>query len=228
MSRHELDGGCGAGDAAAYALGALDPAEASRFVVHLNGCAVCRDELAAFRHVTWALLLAVPQIRAPRGLRRRVLQSLPAEPRRVARRAPRAAWLAGGLRPALALGGAAMLALAVASGIELGPGAPASREYRAQVLGSSGSARLRVAGSHAELVVHHLPQPSPGHIYEVWLQRRNQPPQRTAALFDVTSAGDGDVAVPGGVEGVRRVMVTQEPDGGSSVPTTPVLLQAWL
>ncbi len=40
-------GHCG-DDVAAYALGALEPAEAEAFVRHLESCAVCRDELDAF------------------------------------------------------------------------------------------------------------------------------------------------------------------------------------
>ena len=43
-------GPCGV-DVAAYALGALDPAEAEAFRAHLRNCAVCRDELEAFEAV---------------------------------------------------------------------------------------------------------------------------------------------------------------------------------
>jgi anti-sigma-K factor RskA len=224
--------GCGL-DAAAYALGALDPDEADRFAIHLDSCAVCRDELAAFQHVASVLPLAVPQIPAPKRLRRRLLSAArtapqPRSERRRSLRTAASGHRPGWLRPALAFGSAAAIVLAVAGGIELGDGGSASRQYQVQVIGSPGSARLRVAGSHAELIVHHLPPPRPGHIYEVWLQRAHRSPTPTSALFSVTSAGDGDVAVPGGVAGVRRVMVTQEPAGGSSVPTSAPLLVAAL
>ena len=43
-------GHCGE-DVAAYALGALEPAEAEAFARHLETCAVCRDELEAFQQV---------------------------------------------------------------------------------------------------------------------------------------------------------------------------------
>ena len=41
-------GDCG-GDVAAYALGALAPAEADAFRAHVQSCIVCRDELEAFQ-----------------------------------------------------------------------------------------------------------------------------------------------------------------------------------
>ena len=53
---------CG-GDVAAYALGALDPAESDAFLRHLDACAVCRDELASFQEVVDALPMSAP---APR------------------------------------------------------------------------------------------------------------------------------------------------------------------
>ncbi len=48
--------------------------------------------------------------------------------------------------------------------------------------------------------------------------RRQTPPQPTDALFTVTRAGAGSVEVPGSLRGVREVMVTSEPLGGSSAP----------
>ena len=55
MSEHD----CG-GDAAAYALGALDRQEADAFRAHLESCVVCRDELAAFRPVVDQLPMTAP------------------------------------------------------------------------------------------------------------------------------------------------------------------------
>jgi anti-sigma factor RsiW len=62
MAEHD----CG-NEAAAYALGALEPAEAKAFARHMESCAVCRDEVAAFALVVDALPLAAPQ----QGLRGR-------------------------------------------------------------------------------------------------------------------------------------------------------------
>jgi anti-sigma factor RsiW len=209
---------CG-GDAAAYVLGALEPDEAEEFRRHMESCVVCRDEVFSLQHVADALPMAAPQYPAPRRLRHRVLSAVHAEAASPAR--PRA-WLP---RPALAAGLAAVLALATVGGIELASrGGPGTRIIAA----SLGAAHLRLSGTHAELVVDHLAAPAPGHIYEVWLQRAGQPPAPTEALFSVTAGGAAEVGVPGNLRGVTAVLVTQERNGGSRVPTTAPVIVAHL
>jgi hypothetical protein len=112
--------------------------------------------------------------------------------------------------------------VAALGGLELASnGGPTTRVIPATV----GLAELRLTGDRGELIVEHLPAPPPGRIYEVWLQRARHAPAPTSALFSVTAAGTGDVDVPGSLRGVSRVLVTQEPAGGSRVPTTaPVIV----
>jgi hypothetical protein len=62
----------------------------------------------------------------------------------------------------------------------------------------------------------------------VWLARSSASPQPTDALFGVTSSGSGSVSVPGDLHGVHEVMVTREPLGGTSRPTTSPLLRVAL
>lgn len=222
--------GCG-GDAAAYALGALEPLEADGFYRHLESCVVCRDELAALQRVADALPMAAPQYAVPSGLRRRVLRAVRGEPkltRASARRRRRAPLLPGLSLPRPALAAGALLAVAVAvtlsAGLGLGSrGSGGARLVKARVEGSPGSAQLRVGHGHAELIVHELPPPSPGHLYEAWLVKRSRPSPTPSALFSPRD-GDGVVDVPGDLRGVSEVMVTQEPAGGSQTPTgTPVI-----
>jgi hypothetical protein len=119
---------------------------------------------------------------------------------------------------------AALVAVVIA-GSQLFSGTAGSRLIQASVIGAPGTAQLNVANGHAELSVRHFPPPAAGHIYEVWLQRGGATPSPTRALFSVTSTGAGDVGVPGGLSGVRAVLVTQEPAGGSVVPTrSPVIV----
>jgi hypothetical protein len=217
--------GCGA-DAGAYVLGALTSEEAEAFRSHLSTCIVCRDEVAALEAVAGALALAAPQLPAPRRLRRRVLADVRREP------APRAALVgrprlrARPPRGAAALGGALALAGAIVAAIVLASGGSAgTRVVRASVALPRGSAVVRLAGGHAELVLRGMPQAPPGEIYEVWLQRAGHSPSPTSALFDVTSAGAGAVDVPGDLRGVRELLVTPEPRGGSLSPThAPVIV----
>ena len=94
--------------------------------------------------------------------------------------------------------------------------------------GVPGSAQLRISGGRAELIVSRLPPPPAGRIYEVWVKRGRQSPAPTRALFSVTSSGAADVGVPGNLRGVNTIMVTQEPAGGSLVPTHPPVIVARL
>ncbi len=205
------------GDAAAYALGALEPAEAEAFRRHLCECAICRDELAQFRHGVNALPLAAPQVAASRGLRQRVMAQVKAEPRgatppRRVRPLTRPVALAGLLLVA---------ALAVVSGIELSSGgSTGSRVISAQV----GEAQLRVSGDHGELAVLRLSPPAVDRIYEMWIERGKQAPA-PSTLFSVTSSRTALVGIPGSLNGVSAVLVTEEPAGGTLAPTqAPVIV----
>ncbi|MGH2863380.1 MAG: anti-sigma factor [Solirubrobacteraceae bacterium] len=218
------------GDAAAYALGALDPSDAAEFRRHLDSCAVCRDELAAFEHVVDALPASAPRLPVPKALRRRVMREVHAERGRAPRHdQPRRRHVfSGPFVPRLAIAGAtlAVLALAAVGGIDLVPGGSSgARVIQASVTGSAARAQLRVSGGRAELVVSHLPAPPPGRIYELWVQHGSRAPSPTRALFSVTSSGAADVGVPGSVRGVSAILVTQEPAGGTLVPThAPVIV----
>ncbi len=138
-------------------------------------------------------------------------------------RRPPAGRLLPGLAGALALGvGVAIGALAFSS----------SSSVRSEVIhavvvapGHHATAELRKTGSRLELVVVGMPAPPPGRIYEVWLERGTEPPLPTDALFSVTRTGSGSVGVPGDLHGVSKVLVTDEPLGGSLKPTrTPVIV----
>ena len=112
-------------------------------------------------------------------------------------------------------------------GLQLGFSAHGRSEvFHAQVVGSSGSAEVRVTDGHAELVVDHLVRPPGGDIYEVWLARPNREPQPAPALFTVSARGNGVVTIPGDLHGIQQLMVTSEPAGGSQVPTHPAVITA--
>jgi hypothetical protein len=219
-------GHCGE-DVAAFALGALEPAEAEAFARHLETCAVCRDELEAFQQVVDLLPMTAPAFKASPKLRRHLRRAIAAEPHPAAgtassSRRPRRSWRPEWLpRPVLGIA-AGLAVIAVALVIVLSGGS-STRVVEAQVTGH-GSASLKISGHRGELIVQHFAAPPTGKIYEVWLVRGKQAPQPTSALFDVNADGNGDVDVPGSLAGVDQVLVTPEPAGGSKVPThTPVI-----
>jgi anti-sigma-K factor RskA len=224
--------GCGV-DAAPYVLGALADAELATFSAHLNTCAVCREEVAVMGAVVAVLPAATPPVSAPVEMKQRVLgavqreASLHGPPARSASVAPTARASARarfGRRSVLAgaagLAAAALIAIAIFSR----GGGISARTIRAEVLAPHASATLRVSDGHAVLSIAGMPQTTPDRVYEVWILRTGAP-QPTNALFTVSRAGNATVGVPVAIGGVKEVLVTSEPRGGSSAPTrTPVIV----
>jgi anti-sigma-K factor RskA len=217
---------CG-GDVAAFALGALDAAEAEAFRHHLESCSVCQEELTAFQQVVNELPLATAPHKAPAAMRRRVMREVQSDARArtaaaSAHSSRRVAWRVP--RPALALGVTLLVAVAVVVGVvSSSSSGPAARVLTGQVVGP-GTAQLRIVPGRASLVVHHFAQPPAGKIYQVWLVHGKNAPSPTTVDFSPTSAGNGVVEVPGNLKGVSSVLVTPEPMGGSPHPThTPVI-----
>jgi anti-sigma-K factor RskA len=218
------------GNAAPYVLGALSDQELVAFRAHLESCSVCREEVAALQVVANALPAAAPQLNAPSELKQRLMSSVEAElPARAGRDRSSARRRLGlpalSLRPALGLAVAAVaVAVVVIALVSGGGGGASTRVIQAQVTAPHASASLRVSGGHAELNIAGMPQTEPNRVYEVWVKRAGAP-QPTDALFTVTAKGDATVGVPGSVAGVKEILVTSEPEGGSSAPTrTPVIV----
>ncbi len=236
MSTHESDFDCPQlPDAAAYVLGSLEDDEASSFREHLRGCAQCRAELAELQPVVDELPLKVAREDAPDALRARILAQVRAEaavlraagheadeaPRR-SRRWPRLSSPAG---VAAACAAAAVIALAVVLGTSSGGGEKVFPATHVAAVAVGARATLHQHDGRSQLIVAHMPQPGLGRIYEVWLSRGPGNAEPTNALFSVTSTGDGETDVPGNLHGIREVMVTSEPAGGSLHPTREPLIQ---
>ena len=131
------------------------------------------------------------------------------------------------LRPLpAAVAAAVLVALGVAGGVLLS-GGPSERTVQAQVVTPSAPtarASLTVEGDQATLSVRNFPAAPRGRVYQVWRKRPGRPPAPTNALFGVRD-GRATVEVPGGVQGVEQVLVTDEPEGGSRAPTrAPVVI----
>jgi hypothetical protein len=134
-------------------------------------------------------------------------------------------WL--GARPGLALAAAAgALALALIVLVP-GGGGHGTRLIRAEVHAPHAYASVKLSGGHAVLNITGLPQTPAQRVYEVWIKRSGEP-QPTDALFTVTSRGDATVGVPGSISGVKLIMVTSEPLGGSLKPTSSPVIVAKL
>jgi hypothetical protein len=226
------------GQAAAYVLSALDREEVARYREHLDRCTVCSADVTSLQPVADSLSASVPRVVASEELRERLMASVRSEAELLkaagagADRAEpnRSRWRLR--RPQLLVTAVAMSVglLIGAVAIDTGSQAPATHVTSAQLASMPPGARavLRQVGNHAELLVSGASQPPRGKIYELWLARAGAAPQATSALFGVTRAGNASVNVPGSLAGVRQVMVTAEPLGGSTHPTSSPIIVATL
>jgi anti-sigma factor RsiW len=225
-------------DAAPYVLGALADTELGAYEEHLRGCPACRAQVAELQVVADMLPGSAPPAVASAELRGRVMATVRSEAELLqaagqeADRPVRSTGRRSSRRLSLTAAGAAIAAaVAAAVVIAIGSGSGGERVITAQHISASvpgARAALRQRGGRAELVVSGMPQPPRGKIYEVWLSRGVGSAEPTDALFSVTSRGRGAVAVPHNLHGVREVMVTSEPLGGSSQPTSPPLIRVAL
>jgi anti-sigma-K factor RskA len=216
----------------AWVLGALPEEERVAFEAHLARCPVCRDEEAELRLAANALPAMVPQVAPDPALRDRIMRVVESEaellaaagpeadrPRRA--RAPRRSWRFWRMLPVPL----AAAALAAGAAVVVVGGAE-TRTVPAQVVAAAGSAKLEIRGDSARLVGARLPAPPAGRVYQVWLQHADGAVEPTSALFSVDRDGRATVDVPGDLDDVEKVMVTDEPPSGSERPTGKLLLSA--
>ena len=212
--------------------------EAEDFRRHLNSCVVCRDEVAAFGHVVDALADgSATAVRAPRVCARRVMRDVRMDADLGWRGRAAVSW------PPTALGPLASSVPPSPAGVRGGGdardrrsvsscapgGSDGTRLIRAAVTAVPGNAQLRVAGRPRRAdrnspAVHRRRAASTS----CGSNAADQAPSPTSALFSVTTSGAADVGVPGDVRGVNTIMVTQEPAGGSLVPTRAPVIVAQL
>jgi anti-sigma-K factor RskA len=216
--------------AGAYVLGAMASAERDEFEAHLATCASCQEEVDELRPAADALPMASPTMLPPPELKDRIMAEVEREaellgaagagadrPPRTERRRRRA-WLSGWRLAPVA---AAVLIAGVLVGIALG--GPDSQTYPFDRAG----AELEVEGDKATLVAENLPAPPEGRVYEVWVMPEgSDTPEPTDVLFTPRSDGSAVAAIPGSVDDVRQVLVSDEPPGGSETPTGEVLMAA--
>ncbi|HUR87053.1 MAG TPA: anti-sigma factor [Solirubrobacteraceae bacterium] len=230
-------------DAASYVLRAMPDGEWEHYEAHLASCTSCAEKVAELGFVADALLSGVPQLTAPAPIRDRVMSVVRAESELLRAAGPAAdrpeparskrRWSLLSLRPlpALALASVALV-LGVGGGALLtggDGGGIAPRTVQAKVGAAGATANVRVSSDGAKLQVADMPAAPEGRIYQVWLKHRDRAlPQPTDALFSVSSEGRASVDVPGDLDDVDAVLVTDEPAGGSRLPTRPPVITATL
>jgi len=218
-------------DLAAYALGALAEGEAE-LRDHLESCEECRQQLRWLQPAVELLPRSVPQLRPPPRLRRRLMSTVRAESRAARReRVPtrrRRDWSALLWRPATAAAAGVLLAAGVGGGYLLHePGDQTSVVAAKAAKGTpNASGSLERSDGSGILRVQGMPELARNQVYEVWVQRGGT--MEPSSLFSVRGNRSGEAAVPGPLDGADAVLVTKEPHGGSTQPTSRPLLSVSL
>jgi anti-sigma-K factor RskA len=224
-----------------YALDALEPDELTRFEVHLDRCATCRDEVGGFRATGARLGQAVAEP-APPSLRDSVLAEV-ARTRQTPRRfgsasaRHRARWTIAASLAAAAAALVLVLGLQVRDlrgerdDLAAVADVLAARDAETATLTGSSGMGGRVVRSpstgRAVVVLDGLPVVADDRAYALWAIGDAGPVP--AGL--VRPGGDGQVVTvidADALAGAKAFGVTEEPASGSAAPTGPILLQGQL
>ena len=221
----------------AYVLGALDETERAAFEEHLAGCPACREEVEQLLPAVEALPVSVDPVSPPPSLKGRIMAEVEREAALLSAAGPEAD--RPGARPrrrrfslrvprlAPVVVAAALLVAGIAIGAGVALRGSHGRTVVAEVSGAPGaSVQLVLDGDEGRLMARRLPAPPSGRVYQVWLKRDGHAPMPTAALFLPSRDGAAAASVPGSLDDVDQVMVTDEPDGGSPQPTGDLLAVA--
>ncbi|MDA0169974.1 anti-sigma factor [Solirubrobacter taibaiensis] len=221
--------------AGAYALNAMPEDECRAFEAHLAECPACRAEAAELRVAAHALPLSAPALLPPPALKARIMAEVEREAALLASAssAPRTEpekskrrWSFPRLSaPVMAFACAALIAGVVVGGILFSGGGDGRKvPFESTLPQASAELDVRDDGG-ATVVANNLPQPDPGKVYMVWIQRPGHAPEPTSALFTPRRDGSATASVTGDLDGVETVLINTEPLGGSTTPTsTPFLV----
>ncbi len=236
MSAHDHDARLE--EAAAFALGALDADRVDDFKAHLEGCERCQEELRwlapAVRTLPEAVEQQAPSPELKQRLMAEVREDAAAENWRAgaADRGERGRfgeWLRGLRLGGLTwkpLTGLAVVILLVAGGIgyAVGSGGGSGNTHTWEGRQANGiQASVVREGDKGEL---HLANVSPlprGKILEAWVKRDGKV-EAVPALFAPDQAGQASTTIDDMTD-VSVVMVTREPAGGTTKPTTEPIVE---
>ena len=203
-----------------------------RFEAHLADCPACRRDVADLQVAADALPVSVPPIRPPAALKGRIMAVVERggraargrrRPRRRGRSPARRRRRRGALRPPGSMRPGVALACALALLAGGGAGRRPAERRRGRAHGRREHARRRAptCGSRSATTARrswrgHMPAPPSGpHLPGLAQAPRQATPSRRRCCGRRASDGSAEVAVPGSLDGVEAVLVTDEPEGGS-------------
>jgi anti-sigma-K factor RskA len=210
---------------AAYALRALDLDEAADLERHLAGCQECRTELEWLRPAVQLLPESVERLQPPPRLRERLMGQVEEEARRPGPRArgldnlhKRDSRRLALLRPLAALATLLIVAGVAAYAISSGDSGDGDATTVAAGQTPGVTAEMVRDGGSGTLHLAHLRQLPADEVLQAWVQRGERV-ESAKTLFVPNPDGTASATIDD-MDGVTTVMVTAEPRGGSTQPTS--------
>jgi hypothetical protein len=209
----------------AYLLGSLSAKAAAECELHFRECELCREEARRLAPAVERLSQDVPRVEPPVRLRQRLMAEVRGDARSAvahgtARRFRVSRWERPSLRP---LAGAAVVLLlcAVVAGYLIGSEGSGGHDATSTIAAGHPpgvTAKLVQSGDAATLHLAHVNRLPRRRVLEAWVRRRGHV-EPVRALFVPDREGRAQTSI-GDMRGVDLVMVTTEPPGGSSSPTS--------
>lgn len=217
------------------ALGGLDAAETADLERHLATCGPCRAALGDYRSVVAQLDQTIPMVEAPAHLEGRLLTEIQRSQRPVPRSPLR--WLAvAATIVALLLGG---YSWTLRHALEQQSSALAELQHSlagpdARLIPLSATSNVAARGQFtwtpgqpvASLVVEGLPPLQPGHVYQLWLVRKDGTID-PAGTFSQAAEGEirATVRAPVGWSKYANVGISVEPVSAPIQPSSTGIIQ---
>lgn len=226
-----------------YALGSLDEEETLLVAQHLARCAMCREELDAYRQVVDDLPLAVALRQPPAELRTRILNHIEGQTNRTRSilRPPETSMSVGAwfrslfAHPVGLFVGALLLLLLLFLSAsnwmlwqqvnELQAQVPEDEMKLVELAGTTDAPEARgylmvfEDENYGSLIVENVPPPMSGYQYQLWLIQDGQ--RMNGGMFTVDEHGYGVMSISSDrpLNEFISFGVTMEPEGGSPGPT---------
>lgn len=214
-----------------YALNSLDEVERQRFERHLASCDTCRDDVSGYRFAVEELALAAAEA-PPAGMRSRVMEEV-GRTRQVSTQPARSRWLRPGVGritlvasivAAIGLGATTLQQQGRLRRAEAAATLVAAPDIRMVPLSGEGNGRFMYSPSvgSAMFLVDGLSANQRGRTYQLWIIESGTP--RGVGTFDADGNRHGELRLKSIPPAGSVLAVTEEPDGGSPLPTSrPVL-----
>lgn len=225
-------------DLASFALGACSEAEMAEIRLHLRECDGCASWVGWLQPAVSLLPESVPQVAPPDRLKVSLMTEVEADARRRLEQSPvpaptettRPSLLSRfGWRPALAglatftllVGG--VTGYLVASDESAEPQIVAASSARAS---SNAGGTVEIADGAGTLTAERLPRISDEEVFQVWIERDGQ--VAPSSIFARTKDGLGSAVIPEIPADADRLIITNEPAGGSETPQGDIVMIAAL